>query len=228
MLKLKFKNLGATLKAFTLSEVLITIAIIGIIACLTLPALVQGYKKRVVETKLVDFYSNMNNALRLSEIENGNFKSWPFLTDSASVPIEVYNKYWKNYLKVTKVEELENDIDSGILLYFANGSLVRVDRGGREYEFYTDSSKYSRKRDKAKLGVDVFMFRMGEESKEFEPYKFGWDGTKEMLLNNSTFGCSKEGTELDTAENVNAKNFYCTALIQINGWKIPKDYPLKF
>ena len=55
----------------------------------------------------------------------------------------------------------------------------------------------------------------------FEPYKYGWDGTKDGLYNgitlNSVFvgGCNKN--------NVG----FCTALIQYNGWKIPDDYPFR-
>ena len=48
---------------------------------------------------------------------------------------------------------------------------------------------------------------------------YGWDGTKEMLLTNNSIGCKKE---------VSNERAYCTALIQMNGWKIPKDYPLRF
>lgn len=37
---------------FTLAEVLITLGIIGVVAALTLPALVQNYRNQVVETRL--------------------------------------------------------------------------------------------------------------------------------------------------------------------------------
>lgn len=46
-----------------------------------------------------------------------------------------------------------------------------------------------------------------------------WDGTEEMLRNNNSLGCK---------EDVSIERAYCTALIQMNGWKIPKDYPLRF
>ena len=37
-----------TKKAFTLSEILITIGLIGVIVALTLPALISNYKKKYV------------------------------------------------------------------------------------------------------------------------------------------------------------------------------------
>ena len=46
-----------------------------------------------------------------------------------------------------------------------------------------------------------------------------WDGTIEMLKNSPTIGCQ---------QTVSNERAYCAALIQQNGWKIPKDYPLRF
>lgn len=50
-----------------------------------------------------------------------------------------------------------------------------------------------------------------------EPYKYAWDGNKDSLYANSSYGCSK----------TNHNNHYCTAVIQMNNWKIPNDYPYK-
>ena len=63
-------------KAFTLAEVLITLGIIGVVAAMTIPTLVQSYKKKVVESRLVKFYSTMQQAIKLSEIENGPISTW--------------------------------------------------------------------------------------------------------------------------------------------------------
>lgn len=40
-----------------MAEVLITIGIIGIVIAMTLPTLIQNYRNKVVETRLVYFYS---------------------------------------------------------------------------------------------------------------------------------------------------------------------------
>ena len=56
---------------FTMSEVLITIGIIGIIAAMTLPSVITKYKRKTAETKLAKFYSVINQAVRMSIAEHG-------------------------------------------------------------------------------------------------------------------------------------------------------------
>ena len=62
--------------AFTLAEVLITLGIIGIVAAMTLPTLIADYQKKVVETRLISFYSKINQAYRMSYAENGDTVDW--------------------------------------------------------------------------------------------------------------------------------------------------------
>lgn len=58
-------------RAFTMSEVLITIGIIGIVAAMTLPTVITKYKRKTAETKLAKFYSVINQAIRMSIAEHG-------------------------------------------------------------------------------------------------------------------------------------------------------------
>ena len=51
-------------KAFTLAEVLITLGIIGVVAALTLPSVVQNYQKRSLEVATQKFYSVMSQAIK--------------------------------------------------------------------------------------------------------------------------------------------------------------------
>ena len=44
-------------RAFTLAEVLITLGIIGVVAAMTLPTVVNKYKEKETVTKLKKFYS---------------------------------------------------------------------------------------------------------------------------------------------------------------------------
>ena len=58
--------------AFTLAEVLITLGIIGIVAALTMPSLIQKHQKKVFATRVEHIYSIVSNALLSSVAENGS------------------------------------------------------------------------------------------------------------------------------------------------------------
>ena len=61
---------------FTIAEVLITLGIIGIVAALTIPALVTGYQKNVTVESLKKVYSTLSQAVKLSEADNGFVSDW--------------------------------------------------------------------------------------------------------------------------------------------------------
>ncbi len=56
-------------KAFTLAEVLITLAIIGIVAALTIPTLVQNYQERAWNTASQVFQRKLGEALRVMNVQ---------------------------------------------------------------------------------------------------------------------------------------------------------------
>ena len=57
--------------AFTLAEVLITLGIIGVVAALTLPTLIQNHQKQVYVTGLKKAYSNIQNAFSKMMLDEG-------------------------------------------------------------------------------------------------------------------------------------------------------------
>ncbi len=58
-------------KGFTLAEVLITLGIIGVVAALTIPSLVNQYKKQVYYTQFRKAATNLENAFKKYEFDNG-------------------------------------------------------------------------------------------------------------------------------------------------------------
>lgn len=57
--------------AFTLAEVLITLGIVGVVAALTLPTLIQNQQKQVYVSGLKRAYSNISNALNKMAYDEG-------------------------------------------------------------------------------------------------------------------------------------------------------------
>ena len=81
--------------AFTLSEILITLAIISVIAALTIQPLMKKYQKIETVVRLKKAYTAINSAFRLSEMENGKYKYWK---SGYSIGATAFlNKYWLPY-----------------------------------------------------------------------------------------------------------------------------------
>ncbi len=242
MLKLK---LNSKHFAFTLAEVLITLSIIGIIAAITLPSVISSYKKRVVLTKLQKFNYVMNNAIKLSYIENGNFlKNMEVVEPSEDNPtgfssqeqvIRFIEKYILKYMKYDKIAKVDStsDFKSLIRVDLLDGSMFFINAipqsnfihiwyltDNRYKEYWADENL----RDEV-LGKYSFIFYTDanhiDKGQGMVPYDSLWDGTREDLFNNSLYGCAKSA-------EINQPGVFCTKLIQYDGWKISKDYPVKF
>ena len=61
---------------FTLAEVLITLGIIGIVAALLLPAVIENYEKQEALSRLKKSYTTIANALQKAAVENGDLDTW--------------------------------------------------------------------------------------------------------------------------------------------------------
>ena len=57
--------------AFTLTEVLITLGIIGVVAAITLPSIVHNIQKVVLKNQFKRAYSNLYNAVKYVQMQNG-------------------------------------------------------------------------------------------------------------------------------------------------------------
>ncbi len=75
---------GDLVPAFTLAEVLITLGIIGVVAAMTLPTLIQNYKEKQTVTALKTAYSIFSQAFTRAVEDNGSPEYWGFNTIEAS------------------------------------------------------------------------------------------------------------------------------------------------
>ena len=99
--------------AFTLAEVLITLAIIGIVAALTIPTLITNYQKKQTASKLKQTYSIISQALTMAQAEHGDTTTWEVagIYDTPTndtnfnhedVITKFTTKYFMPYVKVAK------------------------------------------------------------------------------------------------------------------------------
>ena len=66
----------STNPAFTLAEVLITLAIIGVVAAMTIPTLVQKYKEYVIVNRLNATYAMVSQAIDRMVLDNSSVDNW--------------------------------------------------------------------------------------------------------------------------------------------------------
>lgn len=69
-------NIKNTKKAFTLAEVLITLGIIGVVAALTIPTLMQKADERAEIVALKKTFSVLSQAFKLAVNDNGSPENW--------------------------------------------------------------------------------------------------------------------------------------------------------
>lgn len=173
----------------------------------------------------------MNQALQKSELEYGDKSLWndagghlcygcvkadPLLTDA-----QFFDKYLRPNLTVIDYKRTAQPgiYDFPLDTYtLKNGLQFVVYDSGANYWLFTDT-----KTEKVK-GKNAFMFAfipriendykylwIFHENKGIEPFAYGFTDSYEYNMSQ----CKKNADS-------------CTKIIQINNWKIPDDYPIKF
>lgn len=220
---------------FTLAEVLIVLGIIGLVADMTIPTLVNSYQKKVTVTRLQKAYSAMDQAIRLSQVDNGNVKDWDFGSGYTKADVEKFvNVYIRPYLKIISKDKFTDEESSisgygsnktvladGTLLSFSlDGSsalgappgnlMVHVDINGTAKPNKNGKDEFTMVVRKTNNPLQFFCWKgSGAES------CYGAGSTRDDIINGSYYGCRKDKP---TKNN-------CGALIQYDGWKISDDYP---
>lgn len=218
--------------AFTLAEVLITLGIIGVVAAMTIPALMTNYRKHVTATSLEKSISTLNQAIKLSENENGELETW----DKSLAHDAFIDKYFRPYMKIMqtcnpitkcgyKTQNPWKELNGNSAGSYGNPNhrgrtpFIAIDGILYTFGFLNDGGTAEVDNDKIiiidinnsrgpnQFGKDIFFLYRKEES-SIIPY--GADKPKDQMRKN----CSKTGT-----------GYYCAAWIRENGWKIPSGYP---
>ena len=221
---------------FTLAEVLITLGIIGVVAAMTMPSLIQNNRKKVFAAKVKQTYALVSNALLTSVSENGAPSTWDYGEKANNDGSTIVNnpkhikkmakQYFVPYFKnIKEGENTENyyiilnngtvlsfntdGVTSGDGIYTPNTLYITASFNNNTSSYYDTSRDYSKK--------DVIMFvNINEENARVR--FFNWaDNNRDSIKNNSIYACNK-----NIAQN---KRYQCGALIQIDNWEIRNDYP---
>lgn len=179
------------LVAFTLAEVLITLAIIGIVAAMTIPTLLQNQQRQATMTAVKKAYSTLCQAYTMVVQDEGTPAGWGLSAtkwDQASNL--VVNGYFAQKMKVLKNCGLANGCAPGVTYKYLKGDLWSYFDGdpnlskfittdGMIYYFEYDNvvgtpTSYGRwfvdtngVKKPNQEGVDLFYFRLTENGIDF-------------------------------------------------------------
>lgn len=207
-------------KAFTLAEVLIVLGIIGIVAALSIPTLINNYLKHKTVTRLKAAYTILYQAVTMAEANTGLKASqwdYPSPNDGPST-LSWINKYLVSYLKYTS----EGTTVDGAYINLVNGSRFHFWENGTPGKIHV----YIGIEDLDNMipGKNYFIFVIGsgfatDSQASVYPYDFHHScsekiGTREYWTCDTTLGCTKS-----TGKS------HCAGLIMYDGWQIASDYP---
>lgn len=212
----KFSKLSL---GFTLAEVLITLGIIGVVAALTIPTLIEKYKTKTTAVKLEKFYTIMSQAVLRWRNEEGITDDF-FFPDDTIKNAEKSKIWYTNNLKpyintqLTDGEKLADHVHFAVNFNDGTGFVSYIADPHIMYFFYCTKFQYC----------------------ELEHY----DGKRTFLFslyNGNFYTSSGRATNLsresllDRCKNPSDGNpihrHDCARLIQYDGWEIKPDYPIK-
>jgi len=238
--------------AFTLAEVLITLGIIGVVAAITIPGLIKNYQKKVTVEKLKSTYAIIQQAIKLSEVDNGPLEGWE-IPQAAWAADDNYNlgkpfaeRYLLPYMKVAiadcglrpnkclpdKFIELSGKDTSdsyGAKLnnhYFSfilnNGVLLIMGVSGNSFVFTAILNNKST----VTIGKEAFSIIVTKESVNTHLLIADKPGVYFQGYGRDRETVKNGGLETNNAGcNKSNSGRYCGEMIRLDGWKISKDYP---
>ncbi len=233
-------------QGFTLAEVLITLGIIGIVASMTLPALIQQNQKKVTATRLEQTYSQLYQAINMAQAKYGDMKNWDVnenykSSNDASNPnlskdmaAKFAETYITPYIKHTGTPQVIQPRELGYSDYRTKNGQIYWNAGTSTYILELAN------------GVTLFIAYNGDEEILLLPiifvdingrakpnivgrdfFLFTLDSVSTMKLKPYGIDYKREKLLEDCSSRASSLygNLNCTGLIVIDGWEIKDDYP---
>jgi len=209
-----------TKNGFTLAEVLITLVIIGIVAALTIPNIIQYHKKQEYSSRLKKFFSAMRQAELRAKADGKSWAEWidsNYGNDSKTLAAaaDFQNSYVLPYISYNKTSE-----DSYLkfrYVYLSDGSRFNNWKGYGCLRFEYDVNGDKKPNNP---GSDIFYFLYcsslyteindSDRKKTFITYQYQNLTTREAALQ----ACMNNA-------------YYCSTLVMLDGWEFKDDYPYK-
>ena len=127
--------------AFTLAEVLITIVIIGVVAALTVPTVVQKFQQHELYTRFMKAYNTITTAVQLSTADNGDASTWVNNnTGDGDDPTEYVATYLTPYFKNFSMVDLSDIYFNDIVIHDLQGGIALEGEAEGQAIVFSDGS----------------------------------------------------------------------------------------
>lgn len=206
-------------KSFTIAEILVTLAIIGVVAAMTMPVIYVKYKEQITIVKVKKTYSVLSQAFKLAGAHNDRVDLWNFEEEYSKESADEFWSHLKQYFLIaqdcgdkrecyadTPVKKLNgqnqasyNLLDSyykvilndGISLWFRTGSGERctATEGGIDNVCAVFWIDTDGIKGANTLGRDVFIFVATQDG--VVPYKSDSNGNDTCNMQGSGTSCAQ-------------------------------------
>ncbi|MBE7706479.1 MAG: prepilin-type N-terminal cleavage/methylation domain-containing protein [Cyanobacteria bacterium SIG30] len=234
---------GATNRlAFTLAEVLITLAIIGVVAALTIPSVITNYQNTQTATTLKKAYSTIANTTNLAIKDHGPISGWvddigAYGFQSSKIYAE---KYVIPYLRISKncANSNEPSCTHKIKFYNTSGELSSLETTNYANFYLADGTFVAIGTNNAGTGANQFLNAqvfidvnglkqpntLGKDVFIYIHYLISYG--KDIGGKLHPHCIHDENLKCVLSESINnckkgGNNVSCAHLIMQNGWKIP-------
>lgn len=207
--------------AFTLAEVLITLGIIGVVAAMTLPTLINETQRKQDGVKIKKFYSVMQQAIIMSERDNGSAADWlqpaairdedgKIVDYNKAATLEIFNQYLAPYIKTVQKQQ-----NTSPMVTFADGSTIDMTKGNCiDIIFDLNGSKQPNT-----FGRDQFDFLLCDSN-----YNERYLGKDKYFGPHSQATLTQQGREA-ALQTCKTNPDTCGVLLLIDNFEFKKDYP---
>lgn len=233
--------------AFTMSEFLITLGVIGVVAAIVIPNSIYNYKKIKTAAKLKQTYSIISQGFEMAKKDHGDIEIWDF--SSQGYGSSFINTYLLPYVKNRPCTYSENQIQTGngnfaintvwvnpYMRCLENGASVVGHTTGSNGRFsqviYVDINGPQKPN---VFGRDIFSLHFSNPNLLNDGYYapncpkgLSFCKTNEIGKNVNKANPTKEVIYSKCLANGGNRGYNtCGYIIQQNNWKIPDDYPIK-
>lgn len=234
-------------RGFTLSEVLITLGVIGVVAAITIPMLMSHYNKYLVETRLKAVYSTILQGIKMAQYnetalldskgDDGDVNGFSYrrskeVFEAMFLPVfsgcTLYPKNSRKFYfySADGTTSFDSNFPFTLFVGLNNGTVLGFTRGGNYDGLSFDVILNPRKK-KLLAGRDYFSFMFRNDGLDNYAYlqifkhkydnPVGLEKILEYCKSNNRFPA-----------DATSPSYFCGHAIVQNNFKIPANYPIKF